>query len=376
MKVVHVFKSYYPDTRGGVEEVIRQTCLQLKKKGVENILVTVSPNVKKIEIQNREECQLIRFPEFFNLSSCPVSIQLLMWFKKIVKDADLIHYYFPWPFADLVHFLARVKTPYFVMYQSDVIRQKVLVHFYKPLMHWFLRNAMLIVATSKSYLNSSALLERYKYKCKIVSPGLDQLTYPTLNKKVYQQWQSKLSRQYFLFVGRLRYYKGLEYLLHAVQGTSHQVVIAGSGEMEKHLKAKAKSLKIESQVNFLGEVNDYDKVVLLSQCHGYVFPSCLRSEAFGISLLEAAMFAKPMITSEINTGTSVINKHGVTGFVTEPRNSAEIQKALNELAQKPGKAKKMGLNARKRFLKLYTADIMVNKLTGLYKEYLGFKTVN
>ena len=68
-------------------------------------------------------------------------------------------------------------------------------------------------------------------------------------------------------------------------------------------------------VAVLGALDDADKVALLTLCYAVAFPSHLRSEAFGISLLEGAMYGKPMISSEIGTGTSYINIDGETGLV-------------------------------------------------------------
>lgn len=100
--------------------------------------------------------------------------------------------------------------------------------------------------------------------------------------------------------------------LDAVQGTDYPVVIVGSGPVEAELKAHASRLGLRI-VHFLGALPDEDKVALLRLCYAVVFPSHLRSEAFGISLLEGAMYGKPLISSEISTGTSYINVSEVFG---------------------------------------------------------------
>lgn len=63
-----------------------------------------------------------------------------------------------------------------------------------------------------------------------------------------------------------------------------------------------------SNVMFTYMLNDEDKYILFQLCRGVVFPSHLRSEAFGITLLEGARFARPLISCEIGTGTSFINQ--------------------------------------------------------------------
>lgn len=94
---------------------------------------------------------------------------------------------------------------------------------------------------------------------------------------------------------------------------------AGAGPLAAELQEEAKKLNLNS-VHFIGHVEEEDKHALYELCRCVVFPSHLRSEAFGVPLLEGAMHAKPLICTEIGTGTSYINLHDKTGFVVEPEN--------------------------------------------------------
>lgn len=71
-------------------------------------------------------------------------------------------------------------------------------------------------------------------------------------------------------------------MLEAAQGCDCPIAILGCGPLE----AEALGL---SNVHFLGWQSDEDKVALLTLCTGVVFPSHLRSEAFGVALVEGAM---------------------------------------------------------------------------------------
>src|SRR4051812_23759578 len=128
----------------------------------------------------------------------------------------------------------------------------------------------------------------------------------------------------------LRYYKGLHILLEAVQGTGYPVVIVGSGPVERELKEHAARLRLK-HIHFPGVLSEEDKVALLRLCYAVAFPSHLRSEAFGISLLEGAMYGKPMISSEIGTGTSYVNEHRHTGLVVPPGDPVAFREAMRRL---------------------------------------------
>ena len=99
-----------------------------------------------------------------------------------------------------------------------------------------------------------------------------------------------------------------------------------------------------------------------------MFPSSDRSESFGVSLLEAAYFSKPMISTELGTGTSFVNIHLETGLVISPRNVNELRDALNILSGDNLICKKYGRNARKRFEEKFNSELTGQKYLETYKE--------
>ena len=182
--------------------------------------------------------------------------------------------------------------------------------------------------------------------------------------------KKRFNKPFFLFVGAFRYYKGLHLALEAIKGTDIKLVLAGDGEVEKELKLQAKSLKIDN-VSFLGNVNHEDKKCLLKLCYAFIFPSQLRSEAFGISLLEAAALGKPLISCEIGTGTSYINVNNITGLVVNPGSSFELREAMKFLKENEDIAIKMGRNAKNRSLKLFAARNQALAYNRVYSELLN-----
>jgi len=144
-------------------------------------------------------------------------------------------------------------------------------------------------------------------------------------------------------------------------------VIVGAGPIEAELKAQAAALGL-TNIHFLGFLEDEDKVALLMLCYCMLFPSHLRSEAFGISLLEGAMFGKPLISSEIGTGTTFINIAGETGLVVPPSDADALRQAMRYLWEHPQQAAEMGRNAEIRYWHYFTADKMVESYAALYHE--------
>jgi rhamnosyl/mannosyltransferase len=185
-----------------------------------------------------------------------------------------------------------------------------------------------------------------------------------------QSWRKRLGPKYFAFVGVLRYYKGLHVLLEAARGTSFPVAIAGAGPLEAELKRKARQQGL-TNIHFLGYLDDAEKMSLIAGGLAIVFPSHLRTEAFGISLLEGAMSGKPLISSEIGTGTTFVNVNDETGLVVPPSDPAALREAMVTLWNDPNRAEDMGRRAGDRYRRMFTADRMVRSYLDLYAELLN-----
>jgi O-antigen biosynthesis rhamnosyltransferase len=368
MKVLHVYRTYLPDTYGGMEQSIYQLCLASTRLGVENHIVYLSRE-SGIRITKRTEGKVYRLPMDLEIASTGMSSSLMRHFRKIAGRVDIINYHFPWPFGDVMHLLYASDKPAVITYHSDIIRQKKLAVLYRPLKRWFFSRARAIVATSANYYMTSPVLKGYSEKVNIIPIGLDETTYPAVSAERVQYYKDLIGGDFFLFIGVLRYYKGLHILLDAVRNTGLKVVIVGAGPSEKALKSQARSEGI-SNVEFFGYLPDEDKVALLSLCKAMVFPSHMRSEAFGVSLLEGAMYGKPLISCEIGTGSSYINRDGVTGIVVKSDNQASLRKAMLWMQDHPDECEQMGREARLRFERLFTADTMASSYMELYSYIL------
>ncbi|MFC0131169.1 glycosyl transferase family 1 [Massilia eurypsychrophila] len=369
MRVLHFYKDYFPDTMGGVEQVIRQMCVGTGRLGVRNEVLTLtrSKDLRPFEFEGHT---VRRVPLDLNIASNGISFAAFGELRRRAAECDVVHYHFPWPFMDLAHFVAGIDKPTLVTYHSDIVRQKALLRLYQPLKHKFLRSVDTIVATSPNYLASSAVLDRYRDKTRTITYGLDKSIYPPAEPARLDKWRAAVGEKFFLFVGVLRYYKGLHILLDAVAGSDYPVVIVGAGPIEEELKAHAARLGLK-HVMFVGKLDDADKVALLTLCYAVAFPSHLRSEAFGISLLEGAMYGKPMISSEIGTGTSYINIHDETGLVVPPSDPQAFGAAMRTLWDNPALAEAMGKRAEERYQQLFTAERMASSYLALYQELVA-----
>ncbi len=374
MRVLHFFKTYLPDSFGGIEQVVFQLCESGVQHGIDAQVLTLSadPTPRVMQLGQHE---VHRAKLDIQFASTGFSWSVFKQFRELASEADVINYHFPWPFMDLVHFASSLNKPTVVTYHSDIIRQKHLLKLYRPLMQRFLASADRIVAASPNYLHTSDVLQQFQEKTRVITYGLNKAGYPQPDGERINRWRQQVGDKFFLFVGVMRYYKGLHILLDALKQADYPTVIVGAGPLELKLRAQANALGLRN-IHFVGRLDDEDKVALLQLSYAFVFPSHLRSEAFGISLLEGAMYGKPLISSEIGTGTSFINIHNETGLVVPPSNPQAFSEAMRTLWENPERAAAMGIKAEARYRQLFTADVMGRKWTELYQELLAEKALS
>jgi len=371
--VLHVYRTYFPDPPGGLQEAIRQISLATSDYGVSNRIFCLSPDPVPQHIEGKE-ADVYRVKSWMAPASCDIGfLDSIYEFKRQVEWADIIHYHFPWPFADLLHlFFVSKKKPSVMTYHSDVVDKGVFNWLYTPIMRKMLSAMDAVVATSPKYVQSSAPLRKYvnSDSLHVIPLGIVEDSYSTAineSKKIDIQKEFGLeSGEYILFVGVLRKYKGLKYLIKAAKVVDLPLIIAGNGGVMQELLAEAEG----DNIHFLGLVSEDVKMALIRNCKMLVLPSHLRSEAFGVVLIEAAMCGKPLISCEISTGTSYANVHDETGLVVQPRDVNALADAIECLINDDQRAIRYGISARNRYENLFSGKALGKAYYDLYTKVL------
>jgi glycosyltransferase involved in cell wall biosynthesis len=322
-------------------------------------------------VLERPEGRVVREKSWAEPASCNLGgVAAFTTFSGLAKKSDVMHYLFPWPFADMLHAVVKPEQPAVMTYISDVVRQRWLGAAYAPLMWRTLRQMKLIVANSPAYALTSPVLSHpdIRDKVRMIPLGIEESSYDKLgDPAVLERLGLEKNEPFFLFIGVLRYYKGAHFLIKAAKDLGAKVVIAGSGPEGEGLRALSAEIAA-SNVVFAGQVTDVEKVALLQACRALVLPSHLRSEAYGMVLVEAAMFGKPLISCEIGTGTSFVNAHEQTGFVVAPEVPEELSVAMKTLLKDEQLAEVMGRAARDRYERLFSGPALGRAYAELFRE--------
>ena len=369
MRVLHVLKTFFPDTYGGIEQVVHTLASHTQPLGVENRVLVLTPVEPRRGIEPAGY-EVIRYKRDLYVASTGFSISLLANFKKEAEWADVMHMHFPWPYADLCYLLRGINKPSLISYHSDVVNQVQLNKLYAPLRDRYLSKMSRIYAASPGIMESSPVLQKFKDRTRLITYGIEHFAQIPSDDVAVKAWQEKFGPRFFLFLGALRYYKGLHVLIEALKGRDYPTVIVGRGDQEQALKQQAKELGL-TNLHFVPEVSNEEKRTLMRAAYGFVFPSHMPSEAFGIVLAEAAQQGLPMISCEIGTGTSYVNLADETGLVVPPSDSVAFGQALDTFWNQPEQVATWGRSALKRYEENFKAETMARRYTGAYGEVLG-----
>jgi rhamnosyl/mannosyltransferase len=369
MKAVHVFKDYYPPTTGGIEQHMQVLCAGLARHI--DVTVLVPSRSRRRTEERLDGVRVIRVPEFGRYFSAPLCPSMPAELRRLCPD--VVHLHFPNPTGDLAYLLSGCRAPVVLTYHADVIRRSRLLRLYRPVFGRLAPHVRRFIATSRGYLDSSAFLASYRDRCTVVPFGIDLNRFALRLGEVdqVQELRRRHGERIILFLGVLRYYKGLDVLIHAMAWVTGHLLIAGRGSQGASLQALTRQLGLGDRITFLGEVSEPERRLLLHACDVFALPSIDRSEAFGIAQLEAMACGKPVVASDLPTGVRLVNQDGVTGMLVPPGDPAGLAGALNALLDDDGLCAGLGKAARLRVEQEFNAERMIARTLALYEDVLG-----
>jgi glycosyltransferase involved in cell wall biosynthesis len=179
-------------------------------------------------------------------------------------------------------------------------------------------------------------------RIEVIYPGIDATWYCP------DPATPRAARPTFLYVGRLKRYKGVDIALRALvlaraRGADAALEIAGSGDDRPRLEAQVRRLRLEGAVRFLGFVSEEEKRRLLRSAWAVVLPS--PKEGWGISNVEAAACGTPALASD-SPGLRETVRHGETGFLVPHGDAGLLAHRMALLAREPALVERLGAAAR------------------------------
>ncbi len=370
LKILHVYKDFDPPVHGGIERHMALMCrFQRQWAEVEALTCSQSWRTRVVE---RDGTRVTEAGEWGRLQGAPLapSFPWRLWRSR----ADVVVVHSPHPTAEVAALLARPRGAVVVRYHSDVVRQASAMRLYGPVLMQFLRRSAMILPTSQAYVDSSPVLSQLRDRCRVVPLGIVTEEFDAPDPARVAALREAYGPNYVLFSGRHRYYKGLPVLVEAAKAIRAKVVMAGDGPERAPAMALAKKLGVD--IAFPGSLSQADLVAHLHGCAVFAFPSVERSEAFGISILEAQACGKPVVATRLGTGVEYANLDGVTGVNVPPRDPAAFAEAVNLLLADAPRRNALGIAARDRVRAGFNVEAVARAEFDLYREAALEKGLN
>jgi rhamnosyl/mannosyltransferase len=366
MKILHVYKDYHP-VLGGMENHIKMLAESQVQLGHEVTVLVTHPTITTHK-ETIKRVKVIKAGRLTTVASTPISLSLPILLSR--ERPDVVHLHSPYPIGEISQLYFGKAKKVLLTYHSDVIRQKGLLRFYKPFLKKILSVSDQIIVTSENYMKSSPHLHDFIHKCTVIPLGIDLSPFLQRDSKNADSIKQRYGSPIILFVGKLRYYKGLQYLLEAMSNISAKLIVIGNGPMEKEWRNFASMLNMHDKVFFLGEIGGDQLSAYYQAADIFVLPACERSEAFGLVQVEAMASGLPVISTELGTGTSFVNKNEVTGLVVRPKDSNLLRDGILYLINNPTLRRKMGNSGRERAINEFSLGTMIERVMNLYSRIL------
>jgi len=371
MKILHIYKDYHP-VLGGIENHLRWLAEAQAARGHDVTVLVTNPAGMQTTTSQENGVRVIRAARLATVASTPISLAMPAILRG--QRPDIVHLHFPYPLGEVSQWLLRRGRASVMTYHSDVVRQAGFLRLYGPLLRRVLRQMDRILPTSEPYIQSSPWLRPLANKCTVVPLSIDVERFASPQPARVRTIRRRYAGPILLFVGRLRYYKGLDYLLRAMKRIDATLLIVGAGPEAARLGAMSYEAGLAKRVHFLGDVSDEALPAYYQAADVFVLPSSHRSEAFGIVLLEAMAAGAPLITTELGTGTSWVNQNGVTGLVVPPRDPEALANAIDRLLSDASMREEMGRRAQERARTEFDLPVLVDRVMAVYEQALRQKT--
>lgn len=366
MKVTHVYRYSYPPLHGGIEQHIHTLVHQLKHELKAEVLVSGT----RPGYVNDEGVGIRSAGAWGHIVGAPVSPSFPYWLRR--AQADLLHFHIPNPTGECSYLLSGGRTPSVVTYHMETVRYAKALRYYRPFFDRFLQRVSRIIVSTPQHIATSSILPAHRDKCRVIPFGIDVRRFEPTPRvlELAKDLRKKYGEFLVLYVGKLRHYKGLHYLLQAMVQVPGRALLVGTGEEQQHLMELARELGLGDRIVWLPHLEAEEFTATFHACDVFVLPSIYQSETFGLAQLEAHACGKPAICTSLGTGVEFVNLHEKTGLVVPPADAAALATALNQLRLNPEYRRSLGENARRRVHADFTQERMAAEVLALYQEVL------
>lgn len=356
----------YPPIGGGTAKVCQKVVEELNDEKISIHVITSSKSsyseskdgnltIERLDV-NKKEDHVWRFIEVF-IFIMKASYRVRKLTKE--KDFDLIHAWTGFPCGVTARL---TNEPYIVTLRGGDVpgfdeRFSFAYPFITPLIRNIWQNAEAVIP------NSTGLKELAKetsnVDMKVIPNGVD--TEKFYAKKEYELDSRELK---LVTVCRLTEMKRVSDIIKAISAFENvKLDVIGTGSLESDLMELVKEKGLESQVNFLGYVDNDVLPQYLTDADIFVLASL--NEGMSNSLLEGLSAGLPVITTDVGGSSELLDDNG---FLVEKKDPESIEDAIEKYLDNPKLLEEHGRKSRR----IAESKSWRNVSEKFYKTYMKF----
>ena len=362
VRVVQASKAYRPHV-GGIETVVEQLAEGFHSRKVTSTVVVASDD-RHSQTEVLNGVQVVRSATYARVRSVPLSP--LFPAKLLSQRADALLIHEPSVLPELVFAAGqravRRRFPVVALWwHSDIVRQKLLLKAFGPVLRRALSLVDVIFAATPAHVSSSPMLQEFADKVITVPYGLDLRRFDDDVRVIQRaaEWRERIPGKIVVTVARLVYYKGIEQLMEAAdQIPDAHFVIIGKGDLADRVDT---SLAMsQGRVTRIPFADDLELRAILKAADVFVLPSIANTEAFGIVQTEAMASGTPVVTFDLPTGVTWVNRHEVTGLVAPLATPGSLREAIVRLLADDALRLRLGTKAEEHARHQFDQETMID----------------
>jgi glycosyltransferase involved in cell wall biosynthesis len=373
MRILHAYKTFYPDDHGGILEVIEQLA-ELRRLANDDVRILVARTKGCSREFTRKSIPVSAVASLGQVLSMPLAPTFPFALWRSAKRLDVLAVHSPFPLSDLGLALGMPKhlaivqhwhaaAPHYPLISAAVL----------PYLRNTARRADRIIVSDASIIDGSDLLQEYAQKCVSIPYGIDVGFWSTLDDDERKQADSIRQQhpRFVVAVGRLVSYKGYPVLLEAMRQIDGELMVIGDGVEKDRLLRLANDLNIATRVKFLGFLPRNKIKLYYHSARAFVLASKTTAEAFGLVQVEAMAAGLPVVNTQLSTAVPKVARNGIEGLTVPPGDSHQLARAVNKLLDDRALADQMSIAARHRAEAQYSQSGFISKVRETYASALA-----
>ncbi len=366
----------YP-TFGGSGVVATELGIALSKMGHNIHFVTYHQPVR-LETINTQNLNFheVYVPDYPLFKYQPYELALSSRLVDVVKSnkIDVLHVHYAIPHAYAAYMAKKmladegISIPIVTTLHGTDITLVGNHPFYKTAVTFSINHSDSVTAVSESLKQDTLRLFDIKTEINVIPNFIDVKKLDLKEKPCERSLLAPTNDKILTHISNFRPLKRIKDVITVFEKISSQVssrlLMVGEGPEKAEIMAYVNKNGLNEKVLFLGNSNEIDKILCYSDL--FLLPS--EMESFGLVALEAMANGVPVISSNAG-GLSEVNRHGVTGFLSEIGDVTSMAENALKLLLDDDKLKQFKKQAKEQ-AQLFDIDIVVKHYEAIYQKAL------